>query len=656
MSGINTGVSVNSGTMEGSGGYSLAKRIRLIIICMVIALLIAFVFLIIYIMKMERRETIIRESSGILSGLSDGIRSDIERYKEISRLIMVDDELVEYLRTDTEDVEAGLVNFARNSVLEILNVTTMVDSVFVFRNDGQYFASNRGKYMFDHNRMEEDEWENSILVSKGGAVITINANNAIFKLNNTPFVTIGRAVYDISTQKKLGIMLMNISNTFLDQKIFNFSDNDILIMGTDGTYLAGDRDIAEITDITRYFDPSLSGDGASDAGGIQDVFDNEDPALSKEERDFYRVKNRIITRFGGNQDLTIIHDEIKNDGEKYITSACLMPDMPIVLISLSSINNGLYMFEAVYVMLVLLAVFLIALLFVVTFIKKSITTPVFELTKAMENNRKTGKLETIDIDIPHNEIGVLKDSYNRMVDRVNVLFNNLIEKEKMIQKAEMRVLQEQIKPHFLYNSLETIGCMALDEGAEDVNDAIETLGSFYRNFLSKGDREIPFGRELSIIRDYLSLQKLRYGDILNDEYDIDDNTLECRIPKLILQPIVENSIYHGIRQKGEAGTIKISSRLEGGKLHIIVRDTGVGMTDEQIESVLSVDKTDFSDGFGLRGTIERIRYYCGDDNVVNIRSEEGEYTEVEFIIDQKNERNQEEGRNPEIIPDVSHVE
>lgn len=642
----NADISANSGIMEKKGGYSLAKRIRLIIICMVIVLLIAFLFSIFYIMRKERRETMIRESTGILSGLSDGICSDIERYKEISRLIMVDEELVEYLRTDSENVDAGLVNISRNSVLEILNVTTMVDSVFVFRNDGQYFASNRGKYMFDHNRMEEDEWENSILESKGGAVITINANNAIFKLNNTPFVTIGRAVYDISTQKKLGIMLMNISNTFLDQKLFNLSDNDILIMGTDGTYLAGDQEISNVTNISRYYDTTVFDDNSiQKLNGIQAIYDVDEGELSKENKNYYSVNSRLYTKMGGDRDITIMHDEIINNGERYLVSACLIPDMPIVLINLSNISSGLYMFEAVYVMLVLMVIFIIALLFVVTFINKNITSPVFELTKAMENNRKSGKLETIDINIPHNEIGVLKDSYNRMVDRVNVLFNNLIDKEKMIQKAEMRVLQEQIKPHFLYNSLETIGCMALDAGAGDVNDAIETLGSFYRNFLSKGDREIPFGRELSIIRDYLSLQKLRYGDILNDEYDIDENTLECRIPKLILQPIVENSIYHGIRQKGEAGTIKISSRLEGGKLHIIVRDTGVGMSDEQIESILSVDETDFSDGFGLRGTIERIRYYCGDDNVVNIRSEEGEYTEVEFIIDQKNDRNQEEGRN-----------
>jgi two-component system sensor histidine kinase YesM len=188
----------------------------------------------------------------------------------------------------------------------------------------------------------------------------------------------------------------------------------------------------------------------------------------------------------------------------------------------------------------------------------------------------------------------------------------------------------------LYNSLETIGFLAIDAGADKVHSALETLGSFYRNFLSKGDREIPLKREITIIKDYLSLQKLRYGDILNDEYEIAPDTEECLIPKLILQPLVENSIYHGIRMKGEQGTIKISSFLEDDDLHILVRDTGIGMTQEQIDKVLSKEKNEgteeFNESFGLWGTIERIRCYCDKDDVVRIRSEIGEYTEIEFIL------------------------
>ena len=201
----------------------------------------------------------------------------------------------------------------------------------------------------------------------------------------------------------------------------------------------------------------------------------------------------------------------------------------------------------------------------------------------------------------------------------------------------MRVLQEQIKPHFLYNSIETIGFLALDAGADKVHDALETLGSFYRNFLSKGDREIRLNQEINIVKDYLSLQKLRYGDIIEDEYDITEEAGHFIVPKLILQPLVENSIYHGIRLKGEKGLIKVSAYVSDDILYLKVRDTGVGMSEETIKKVLSTDRvkgdeTD-SGSFGLWGTIERIRIYCNRDDVVSIASEPGEYTEIEIRID-----------------------
>jgi two-component system sensor histidine kinase YesM len=181
--------------------------------------------------------------------------------------------------------------------------------------------------------------------------------------------------------------------------------------------------------------------------------------------------------------------------------------------------------------------------------------------------------------------------------------------------------------------------MDMDSGAENVHSALETLGSFYRNFLSKGDREVPFEKEISIIKDYLALQKLRYGDIFEDVYDIAEDTLDFVIPKLILQPIVENSIYHGIRLTGEKGIISIKSRLIDDDLHVWVKDTGVGMTKEQIDRIMSGEAgeelepgTVPTESFGLWGTVERIRYFCGKKDIVRIESELGEYTEIEFTI------------------------
>ncbi|MDD5934412.1 MAG: ATP-binding protein, partial [Clostridiales bacterium] len=123
--------------------------------------------------------------------------------------------------------------------------------------------------------------------------------------------------------------------------------------------------------------------------------------------------------------------------------------------------------------------------------------------------------------------------------------------------------------------------------------------------------------------------------------DIDETTLEYMVPKLILQPLVENSICHGIRLKGEKGIIHISTRMYEDGLHIVVYDSGIGMSDEQIQNVMKANKKDSEkplSGFGLRGTINRIRYYCDCDNVVQIRSEIGEYTEVEIFIPKERDK------------------
>ena len=566
---------------------SLSLRLRLIFAIIIFLFIIAFIVSIYLITKKERRENVIIESESLLAGLSDGIYSDIQRYRELSRLVMIDDRLVKFLRAKTEDVSPGLINTARYGVLGVLNVTTMVDSVFVFRNDGQYMATNRGKYMLNYIRMDDDEWKNKIIEKKGRAFVTLNGDGAIYKTNLSPIITISRAINDVVSQERTGILLMNISSVLLEQKVYALNTKDIIIVGTDGTFLAGNENLV------GYFDENLI---APDFVHIEKFIDNEDIMIS------------------GMQ----------------------VPDMPIVVMAVTNIHKGMVSTETIGVLIFLMLVFIAGVFFVGAYITKNITSPVFDLVKDMEKNREEGTLKKIDTNINVNELILIEDSYNNMVDHVNVLFDRLIEKEQTIQKAELRVLQEQIKPHFLYNSLETIGFLAIDAGADKVHSALETLGSFYRNFLSKGDREIPLKREITIIKDYLSLQKLRYGDILNDEYEIAPDTEKCLIPKLILQPLVENSIYHGIRMKGEQGTIKISSFLENDDLHILVRDTGIGMTQEQIDKVLSKEKNEgteeFNESFGLWGTIERIRCYCDKDDVVRIRSEIGEYTEIEFIL------------------------
>ena len=569
---------------------TLSSSLKKMILGIILSTVAAFMLATYVITKREQIDYGMRDSENVLRTLSSNISSEMEKYMSLSRLIMTEDRLVTFLRASTLSVDIGMINDARYGIMDILNVTEGVDTVLVFREDMIMLATKSFMYIFDYDRMDGEEWKQDIYDGFGSTVVSLNTCGIATKKDSKAVVTIGRAIYDITTQKRTGILLMNISNKVFERMLFGLRYNNICILGDDGTYIAGNKGYAQ------YFD---------------DYFLSE----------------------------KIVHKNIKVGGENHLLSGCQVPDLPIVILRVSPYGMEGIPFRMLYVLLFLLTVYMIIAIYVVLFIRQTITNPIYELSASMENNKKSGQLKKIDVEVPYSELEMLEGDYNSMIDHVNELFDELVEKEQTLQRAELRVLQEQIKPHFLYNSIETIGYMAMDAGADKVHDALETMGSFYRNFLSKGDREIPLSREIWIVKDYLSLQKLRYGDILEDEYHIDEDTQDFVVPKLILQPLVENCIYHGIRMKGERGKIEITSRLEGGELHLIVKDTGVGMKQEDIDKILyskrkEMDSND-SESFGLWGTIERIRYYAGRDDVVKITSEIGEFTEIEFIIPNK---------------------
>ena len=566
---------------------SLSSRINRIVLTILILIIISFLVSVYLITEKEREEYEIREADNTIKTLSNNIYSDLEGYMELSRLIMMEDRLVKFLRAKSASIDIGMINDARYGIMDILNVTEGVDSVIVIRNDLIMAKTNRFTYKFNYTLLNKDEWQKDILAKKGKAVISLNSNGIAVKQDNKPVVTIGRTVYDNVSQKKRGVMLMNISATVFDIMLNELQLDNICIMGDDGTYLAGNAAYM------KYYDKRFSS-------------------------------------------TSIFHESMSQGSETVMVSGGRIDKTPIIILRVESFGTQGIPYSILFMLCVLLLIYLIGMTYVGGFVTRNITDPVAQLSESMARNKVSGELKPIETHIPDGELNELKNDYNSLIGHVNELIETLLEQEKTLQKAEMRVLQEQIKPHFLYNSIETIGFLALDAGADNVHNALETLGSFYRNFLSKGGREIPLSREICIVKDYLSLQELRYGDIIKAEYDISPDTERVVVPKLILQPLVENSIYHGIRLKGEKGLIKISSFMKDKMLHLVVRDTGVGMTEEDIEGIFAPSDDDaenlMSKSFGLRGTIERLRIYNNSEDVVRIRSEVGEYTEIEFMI------------------------
>lgn len=579
------------------GGKRLKRDVRMSLqqttLLMLIFLLLFFciMFMIATSIIIDRTEDDfkIRTSETAVNNVVSTIRASLVNYNYLSRLIMVNDRVVSYLKINITD--KNKMYEARKGIYEIQSLYRYIDSVYIFRNDGEYISTGMGEYVIDMNSVEHS----NILAARGSTVFSINGNGIIRKNNNKPLFTMSRAIYDIHSQKLLGILIMNISSSVFDDTLAVQNSSGMCILDSDGTFLCGDEEIGKLY--------------SSDYNSNSMVYKN-----------------------------ILIDDEMK-------TLTGRLAVKPLVVLCASGKGAEVLPRDTIYALLLTLTAFILSALICAWFITVNIARPIRNLSTAMERTRSSGWLKKIDTEMPNNEIGRLAESYNSMIEYLNELFNRLIEDEKNMQKAEMRVLQEQIKPHFLYNTLETISYMAVQENASKVHNALETLGGFYRNFLSKGDREIPIKRELRITQDYLSLQKLRYGNIFEDEYIIDNTTLDYMVPKLILQPLVENCIYHGVRLKGEKCVIRITTRMEESGLYIIVYDSGVGMSAEQIKNVLEAredDDTKILSGFGLRGTINRICYYYDSKNVVQIRSEQGEYTEIEIYIPKVRESNAEE--------------
>lgn len=226
------------------------------------------------------------------------------------------------------------------------------------------------------------------------------------------------------------------------------------------------------------------------------------------------------------------------------------------------------------------------------------------------------------------EMEILESTYNKMVDEIDALIDKVYEEEKIKRKAELNALQEQMKPHFLYNTIDAMGYLALSGKNEEVYDALEAFGSYYRILLSKGREMISVREEAEMVKDYLELQKLRYGDSLHYVLNVAPEIQGTFILKMVLQPLVENSVNHGIRPKETPGVVYVEGIEEDGYLKFTVEDDGVGMDEDKIRELNRENISTNEKSFGLRGTIERMRIFYESDIDYTIKSTKGRGTTI----------------------------
>lgn len=288
----------------------------------------------------------------------------------------------------------------------------------------------------------------------------------------------------------------------------------------------------------------------------------------------------------------------------------------------------------IYSVFIIWLIMLVVSIILCTIFSKSISNPINNLTQSIKGV-EDGDLEVFcEVNINSNdEISVLSRSFNSMVKEIKVLMNRIYEEEKQKRGAELRVLQSQINPHFLYNTLDNIQWKAYDYDATEIVDMIEALSNFFRISLSNGQEFIALSQEIKHIENYLFIQEKRYEDILNFYIDFDSSLSDISVLKIIIQPIVENAIYHGIKPKLSSGKIDIIVYKVNGLIYIIVKDDGVGIdrkTLKELNYSLNLKNENF--GYGLYNVNQRLKLVYGSTAGVEIQSKVGVGTTVVIKI------------------------
>ncbi len=240
------------------------------------------------------------------------------------------------------------------------------------------------------------------------------------------------------------------------------------------------------------------------------------------------------------------------------------------------------------------------------------------------------------------ELIPLANNMNLMAEQINVLIQKNIEEQQNIQKAEMKALQAQITPHFLYNTFDTIIWLAEEEKTDEVVKITKAFSEFLRISLSRGHEWITIAQELDHIKNYLTIQKIRYADILNYEIEADEEILNYKIIKLVLQPLVENAIYHGIKNKRGRGHLKVTANFTDDKKSSIiftVTDDGAGFTPERLAQVndelenATLDAEKLSSVYGLYNVNKKLKLYYGKETEgLVIQSEHNKGSNISFVI------------------------
>lgn len=553
----------------------LRKKIQFLFLCTMLVCILFCSGIFYLILENQMQQSIADKEISNRTAISNNLDSTMKSINSISRLTMLRSTVRTFLLAESNSTPR--TRNALQEIHDILNTFNLSCNVVILRMDGQYLNTGPGITYVNTGKIFETEWLNEVMAQKGNYVIKAGTRGA-FRSNIGEMVSFVRVINDINTQKPIGILAINLPSRFFEQAYEGLS--------------------GETSHFALY-----------DTSGRLICKDNESTFSSLNPENL----------------LQNTREETDKLFYKSIFTCDTLGDSHFILASRLEVRilDGLP--AKLLVALIIGAFILLAFMWLInTYIAKNVIYPIQRLVDSMAEVQN-GWLHRVSMNVNDDEIGLLKNSYNAMLIEINQLIEELLQKEKTLRMAELDALQEQMKPHFLYNTLDMIRYMALENRTDEVYNMLETLGNFYRRFLSKGSTDLSLGEEIEIVKSYLTLQRTRFEDIFTDEYEIEEGLSSIRVPRLILQPLVENSIYHGIRPKGEHGVIRVTVKRQEDFLFLSIYDNGIGMSAHQRELLFSGKD---SRSFGFQGTIERIRYYYKTEDVFEIHSTEGEYCEI----------------------------
>lgn len=326
------------------------------------------------------------------------------------------------------------------------------------------------------------------------------------------------------------------------------------------------------------------------------------------------------------------YNHVKEGNKKYYYT---VQDLPILNGMIMGINshartnsnmNTIFLFAVIVNIIFLSAASLI--------IKKKVILPLKHIADKARFIGKEGKLDThFIISTGYTEVYEITCALDEMMQEIKELVSEVKEKEKMQKRLELSIINHQVKPHFLYNTLNAASIMVALEEKKEANELIKTLAKYYRACLGTGEDVITVQEELQIVKEYVKIAVIRNPNIVNVTYDVEEEALEQKILKITLQSLVENSIKYGIKKLGQPVNVHIAIKLdqEQKMMFITIEDDGVGISEEMIQKIIKGEKLEVKSGFGLKAIITRILLYYDLKDIneaIEIESRCGEYTKI----------------------------